>query len=452
MMIRVLKIFVTVMVILNLGALLIYVALPEFFSVEQQEADLSWTEGWLATEEKDGKRLSSVELHELRAQKSSVNIIEKEEGKLRELSGLEQSSLVDDPEVAESQSSKGLLWNPRAVKSSDLFASEDSANQDTGRRSESKAALDIKSKAIVEAPQASLRKSIESNSGPRGEALVPELDVIHDNYQSIPAVEPRTELATAVFQSPGKIDAPPLKLTIPKADQESTTQIPTSTTAGHQGHEKVLSSSEKKVEQTKMRLSKDGEEPKKFNLETQLPKEVEEPSAREEIPNGFVKIANKIYDPFSRELEPEAWVRCSGKGTLEVMIHKALLDNLEGAPLSQDHLEMWIHKTGTNPPEGYGEIAYQFGVGLGKEPWVLQFISAESPLEPKIRRHESRDFVVLEIGGFEDRNLLWNLVFSKAIKREQGYWEQGLLFSTARGFEWGKKDSLFALGEPLRVE
>jgi len=439
-MIRVLKIFIFVLLTLNLLALFLYLALPEYFQAREKEADMSWTEGWLAAGEKGGARLSSVELHQLRAQKSSIDVIEKDEDSLKASTGGKLSGRVDSLQ----DQKEGLLWNPKAVISEDLFQ-EDQTMDDSSENSKVSRGLDMRSPGLSESPKSSQRALETEDFSPRKEILIPELEIELDGYTSLPEVSLRTTLAKISFTNTQKIEAPALKTTPEQRPK------PLSPQSKIEDRASVPATEKKAPPVIPVVIDKDsGLQSVKtaFRPEPKSLPEKKKP-VREKIPEGFFRLENKIYDPFSRSLKPEAWVRCKGEGTIEVMIDKSLLENLEGAPLSQDHIEVWIHKTGTAPPEGYGEISYQIGVGLGEDPWVLNFITAEESLKPVIRRHESQDFVVLEIGGFQEEGLFWNLVFSKAILREQGSWEQGLLFSAARNFEWGKKDSLFALDKPL---
>ena len=189
------------------------------------------------------------------------------------------------------------------------------------------ASLDMKSKARDEEPQASPRKRLDNSSSPRGEALIPDLDIIADNFNSIPSVNLRTEMASVVFEDSVKIDAPPLKVTIATKPERSIDSI--GNTSSNPTRTNADISTPSKTTSPDPNLGKGIQQPQNFQLETQSAKEAPENIDREAIPKGFIKIANKIYDPFSKAMEPEVWVRCDGKGSLEVMIDKALLENLE---------------------------------------------------------------------------------------------------------------------------
>jgi|GEM_PF-1806244 hypothetical protein len=452
-MIKLLKTLILVLLALNVIALIVYSILPELFEFQKSKADMSWTEGWLVKEEQDGKRLTSVELHELQAQKSSINVIEEEETQ----PGKAQIKKTELPNSITTDSSRklGFLWNPKALNRSDLFQESGS---DAASGAEVHRGIDKNAPLREQTPKASTRKLKRSDTHPRQEVVLPEVEIAIVSEKSLPAVKLRTALAIASFQGKENIEPPEVALAYKAGSRKVSAANHKVLEAG--ASQEGVSPGESSVlkgaptpEEPDLASVIIGEEEPEYRLQSATRQSEKtgqlHETPREKIPSGFLRLENKIYDPFSHAIRPGVWVRCQGSGVLEVMIEKKMVENLKGAPLSQDHLEIWIHKAGTSPPEGYGEISYQFGVGLGEDPWILQFISAGDFLAPQIRRHISNDFVVLEIAGFESNELLWNIVFSKAIMREEGNWEQGLLFSAAQNFEWGKKSSLFSLDKPL---
>jgi hypothetical protein len=181
--------------------------------------------------------------------------------------------------------------------------------------------------------------------------------------------------------------------------------------------------------------------------------EIDEPKkGKEELSaeflSGYAQVLHPIFTLKDQDsIYPDIWVRCKNK-ELRILIAKKLVENTSGTPLSQDHLEFWLHIPTSPPPKKYGEVSFQVGIGLGSEPWIKPFINPGIDLEITVKREDKGDFIALNLQGFQGAGLQWNLVFSKS-SQQDGVWKQGHLFSTVKDFEWGRKEHLLDLDQDL---
>ena len=88
-----------------------------------------------------------------------------------------------------------------------------------------------------------------------------------------------------------------------------------------------------------------------------------------------------IYNPLELT-QPEAiFVECCDNNTMKVYLPSSIIENTNGTYLSQDHLELWLDRASIKPRTGYGKISHQFGIGLQKNPWVIDFLQNDSDWE-----------------------------------------------------------------------
>ncbi len=144
----------------------------------------------------------------------------------------------------------------------------------------------------------------------------------------------------------------------------------------------------------------------------------------------WVEIKHEIYNPKHLPMPENLRVRVKDENTLEVEIPKKLLDNLKGNRNQQDHIELWLMVENVRPARRYGNLSYQFGIGLGDIVWVDEFLKTVPPMKIKVQKNVKKDRVQILIRGFRiNKEIYWNVVFSKSIKEKDG-WRQGALVST----------------------
>jgi hypothetical protein len=156
--------------------------------------------------------------------------------------------------------------------------------------------------------------------------------------------------------------------------------------------------------------------------------------------SGVALVLNHvIHNPFERAHKPVIYVKRTAEG-FQVRLQKSALRNLHGDLLAQDHLELWLQDKNIRPPANYGEISYQFGIGLGEKPWISEFLGTEPELNLQVVRTELDGFIEIQITGLSQKKYEWNLVFSGSFFQQE--WVQGYLLSAAENFRWGCPDGL----------
>jgi len=153
------------------------------------------------------------------------------------------------------------------------------------------------------------------------------------------------------------------------------------------------------------------------------------------------QVNSVIQNPFDQKPVTGVRARLGKKSELLVRVPKKLIKHTIGSQLAQDHLEFWVHHPKVAPRDGYGSISYQFGVGLGRKPWVEEFLKTDPKLNLKVEKRVLKNEVEIIITGWNVPGMEWNLVFSKTAE-VQGLWQQGIMQSLVPGFEWGQREGL----------
>lgn len=143
-----------------------------------------------------------------------------------------------------------------------------------------------------------------------------------------------------------------------------------------------------------------------------------------------------IYNPLKLSKPDSILVEYIEDNQLSIYIPAALIENVNGTYLSQDHLEVWFDRFEVKPQAGYGNISHQFGVGLGSKPWVVDFLQNDSTCKLSVTSKRKGDLVEIRISNLPLDLRAWNIVFSKAVKEGKN-WVQGQLLSTVEDFTWG---------------
>lgn len=153
------------------------------------------------------------------------------------------------------------------------------------------------------------------------------------------------------------------------------------------------------------------------------------------------QVTSVIQNPFDQMPVKGLKARLGKKSELLVRVPKRLIRHTIGSQLAQDHLEFWVHHPNVSPRDGYGSISYQFGIGLGRKPWVEEFLKTEPELKLSVEKRVLKNELEIIITGWSLPGAEWNLVFSKTAE-VQGLWQQGIMQSLVPGFEWGQRQGL----------
>ncbi|MEE2923648.1 MAG: hypothetical protein VX619_02605 [bacterium] len=164
--------------------------------------------------------------------------------------------------------------------------------------------------------------------------------------------------------------------------------------------------------------------------------------------NKIYELNALIYNPLELAQPESIFVECCDNNTMKVYLPSNIIENTDGTYLSQDHLELWLDRASIKPRTGYGEISHQFGIGLQKNPWVIDFLQNDSDWELTITVLQKGDILVLSIQNLPPDLRAWNIVFSKAVKEGKN-WVQGQLISAVEKFTWGNPDSLIPFNNGL---
>ncbi len=160
--------------------------------------------------------------------------------------------------------------------------------------------------------------------------------------------------------------------------------------------------------------------------------------------NKVYELNALIYNPLELPQPESIFVECCDDSSLKVYLPANLIENTDGTYLSQDHLELWFDRASIKPRVGYGKISHQFGIGLRKEPWVIDFLQNDSDWKLNVSVIERGDILVVTIENIPPDLRAWNIVFSKAVKEGKN-WVQGQLISAVEKFTWGNPDRLIPL-------
>ncbi len=166
--------------------------------------------------------------------------------------------------------------------------------------------------------------------------------------------------------------------------------------------------------------------------------------------NKVYELNALIYNPLELPQPESIFVECCDDSSLKVYLPANLIENTDGTYLSQDHLELWFDRTSIKPRAGYGKISHQFGIGLHKEPWAIDFLQNDSDWKLNVSVIERGDILVVTIENIPPDLRGWNIVFSKAVKEGKN-WVQGQLVSAVEKFTWGNPDRLIPL-EPGSIQ
>ena len=160
--------------------------------------------------------------------------------------------------------------------------------------------------------------------------------------------------------------------------------------------------------------------------------------------NKVYELNALIYNPLELPQPESIFVECCDNSSIKVYLPTNLIENIDGTYLSQDHLELWFDRTSIKPRPGYGKISHQFGIGLHRDPWVIDFLQNDSDWQPKVSVVERGDILAVTIENMPPDLRAWNIVFSKAVKEGKN-WVQGQLVSAVENFTWGNPDRLIPL-------
>ncbi|MCO4783082.1 MAG: hypothetical protein KC646_12225 [Candidatus Cloacimonetes bacterium] len=156
--------------------------------------------------------------------------------------------------------------------------------------------------------------------------------------------------------------------------------------------------------------------------------------------NKIIKVEHVIYNPNKLSLDGEVTLQWINRSVLKIKYPKKWVTLITGDELSQDHIELWMDIDGINPPQSYGDISYQIGIGLSKNPWIKNFLKTKKKVNLKATTLSYGDVNEILVSNIPRDLRAYNVVFSKSSLDKMS--SQAVLLSASKTFKWGNRKTL----------